>query len=908
MRDIRIEKLKNIQATGQIPYQGQFDRKAMLSQVPHLTEGTVTSIAGRIVLLRDMGKMMFMTLQDQSGRAQIAFKTDVIGDTEFNRALEQCDLGDFIGVTGTRFTTKKGEPTLQVSEWKLLSKAIRQPPEKWHGVADQETAWRQRYLDLMSNRSSMERFLFRSNFIKLLREFYWQHNFTEVETPVLVNAASGTLATPFTTYHEAYDIDVYLRIAPETFLKECLVGGFDRVFECGRIFRNEGVDPSHLQDFTMCEHYASYWNYEDNMRFTEQMLQALTKELLGSSQVQIPDRDGNLVTVDFGGNWPVVSIADLIRQDSGIDIHALQTVEELRKAVASNGIELKVDINTLGRGGLIDQLYKKVSRPKLISPTFVTQHPIDLSPLARTNDANPTITDRFQLVVGTWEVVNAYSELIDPIDQAQRFEAQAKAQAAGDAEAHGKDDEYVKALEYGCPPCSGWGMGIDRMVALLTQQNNIREVVLFPLMKPEADASNQLPVAGNQKGENGNSKMENSNQKPELQSEPDETQKRFVAVLNKKIEIGKLVNALGHMSAGLSKLALENDDPCFLQYQDNNGEIHANISNYPFIVLKAENSNKLRNLRQSAKQKKILFTDFTSTMTLGSSEQQRLATKNTPEADLDYYGVCLFGSTSELREVTKSFSLFDISKQALASNQKPETSNEKLALPNDHGHHLLENDHGHHLLGTDHGEHLLANDHGHHLLQHADYGHLLPAAHNLLETHVTVTKAHLLATGATMAALAKRFGGNEQTWRVAGMLHDLDWDSLNKDWERHCGEELKTMLEGINAPEELLGDIRAHYAHRYGAEYPLNTMLRKALYCCDELTGFIIAVALVRPSKKLDDMEISSIKKKLKDKSFAAQVDREQIAACTPLLSLELDEMLTITLTAMKSIAKELGL
>lgn len=744
MRDIRIEKLKNIQASGQIPYQGQFNRDAMLATLAHMQEGQTATLAGRIMLLRDMGKMMFMTLQDQSGRAQIAFKTDVIGDNEFNRALEQCDLGDFIGVTGTRFTTKKGEPTLQVTEWKLLSKAIRQPPEKWHGVADQETAWRQRYLDLMSNRSTMERFMFRSNFIKLLREFYWQHNFTEVETPVLVNAASGTLATPFVTHHEAYDIDVFMRIAPETFLKECLVGGFDRVFECGRIFRNEGVDPSHLQDFTMCEHYASYWNYEDNMRFTEQMLQALTKELLGSTQVQIPDRDGHLVTVDFGGNWPVVSIRDLILTDSNIDIHAHTTVEELRSAVQKSDIELKVDIQTLGRGGLIDQLYKKVSRPKLITPTFVTQHPIDLSPLARTNDLNPSITDRFQLVVGTWEVVNAYSELIDPIDQAQRFEAQAKAQAAGDAEAHGKDDEYVKALEYGCPPCSGWGMGIDRMVALLSQQNNIREVVLFPLMKPEVVTSSQMPVTGNQKEESGNSKMENT------------------------------------------------------------------------------------------------------------THQQ--------------------------------------------------------ALPNDHGHHLLENDHGHHLLATDHGHHLLGTDHGHHLLEHADYGHLLPAAHNLLETHVTTTKAHLLATGATMAALAKRFGGNEQTWRVAGMLHDLDWDSLNKDWERHCGEELQTMLAGINAPEELLGDIRAHYAHRYGAEYPLNSMLRKALYCCDELTGFIIAVALVRPSKQLHDMEISSIKKKLKDKGFAAQVDREQIAACTQLLGLELDEMLTITLNAMKEVASDLGL
>jgi lysyl-tRNA synthetase class 2 len=365
---------------------------------------------------------------------------------------------------------------------------------------------------------------------------------------------------------------------------------------------------------------------------------------------------------------------------------------------------------------LIDQLYKKVARPALIRPTFVTEHPIELSPLARRNDTDPRITDRFQLVVGGWEIVNAYSELVDPVDQAKRFEDQAKANAGGDADAHRKDDDFVTALEYGCPPCSGWGMGVDRIVALLTQQTNLRDVVLFPLMKP----------------------------------------------LEEK---------------GTKGIKGAKDSPSSL-------------------------------------------------------------------------------------------------------SPSPSLSSPKgLAQPS-----------------------------AAHLLQHIEYGHLLPGAHSLIQQHTDQTRAHLIATGAAMEALAKKFGGDPQTWKVAGMLHDLDWDKLEKDAEEHCGTTLQQLLATIKAPEELLEDIRSHYAAKYGADYPLNTMLRKCLYCVDELTGFIIAVTLVRPSKKIGDVEVSSVKKKLKDKSFAAQVDRTQIKKCEELLGIPLDDFVQITLDAMKNVAVDLGL
>ena len=708
MDDVRHQKAAKLRAMGKNPYAASFERSHSLENAKAQPDGTNVRIAGRVVLVRDMGKLAFATLQDQSGRLQIALKVDDLGQETYDGFAGLVDLGDFVGIEGTHFTTQKGEPTVAVKTWTMLTKALRQPPEKWHGVSDRETIYRHRYLDTMSNRESMDRFLLRSAFIRALREFYWEHGFVEVDLPVLVNAASGALATPFTTHHDALDLDVYLRIALETHQKECLVGGFDRTFSIGPVFRNEGMDPSHLQEFTMCEHYAAYWDYKKNMVFTEKMFRTLLAKAMGTTVVTIPDREGTPHTVDFAKPWPSFSLRDLIKKDCGIDYDEHPTADDLRAAMKATGIALDVDVSNLGRGNLIDQLYKKVSRPSIIEPTFVTSHPIDLSPLARKNDDNGEVTDRFQLVVSGWEIVNAYSELVDPVDQAERFAAQAKAKKGGDTEAHGKDDAFVEALEYGCPPCSGWGMGIDRILTLLSRQENLRDVVLFPIMKPSHAASGR------------------------------------------------------------------------------------------------------------------------------------------PTAD-----------------------------SGAKKNSIP-----AAALPSP--------------------DHLLP--------EHARYGHLLESAHGLVETHAVQTKAHLIATGAAMEALAPRFGGDPATWKVAGMLHDLDWDNLGKDWEKHCGQSLEDMLKTIAAPDELLGDIRAHYQSLYGEKYPLNSSLRKALYCVDELTGFIIAVTYVRPSKKIADVEVSSVTKKLKDKGFAAQVDREQIKQCETLLGIPLAEMVGIVLEAMKKEAEALGL
>ncbi len=482
-RSVRIAKMQKLRENGINPYPEKFDKTHTLAECPGLPEGTPVKIAGRIVLSRDMGKIIFAHLLDETGKLQIALSIDHSGQEQLDFFLTYFDLGDFIGVEGERFTTKKGEASILVKKVTFLGKALRPLPEKFHGLQDKETKYRQRYLDLITDDETRRRFQFRGRFIKALRDFYEQEGFVEVETSILCNSPSGALAKPFSTHHNSLDLDVFLRIALEIPLKELVIGGYEKVFEIGKCFRNEGMDPSHLQEFTMLEHYAAYWNYEDNMRFTEKMFAYLLEKVTGSLKVMIPDHDGNLKEVDFTPPWPIVTMRDLIKTDSGIDINEIENVEALRRVIREKGIDVE-EMGNLEYGNLVDSLYKKVSRPKLVGPMFMIGHPIELSPLARKNDDNPRIVDRFQLVVNGWEIVNAYSELVDPIDQEERFDQQSKAREGGDAEAHVKDSDYVKAMEYGMPPISGWGMGIDRIVALLTQQGNLRDVVLFPLLRP----------------------------------------------------------------------------------------------------------------------------------------------------------------------------------------------------------------------------------------------------------------------------------------------------------------------------------------------------------------------------------------------------------------------------------------
>jgi lysyl-tRNA synthetase class 2 len=480
--EIRKEKLDLIRQMGMIPYAERYDTNRRLSDISSLDNDTAdVRIAGRVTSIRSFGKLTFLHLSDQHGTAQAALEKNSLGE-KYSLFGKIVDVGDYIGITGSIFTTKTGEKTVRAADWSFLSKALRSLPEKFHGLSDTEQRLRKRYLDLTTSRETMERFKKRTLIVKTIRNFLDDQGFTEIETPVLINKASGAMARPFATHHNALDIDIFLRIAPETYLKRAIAGGFDRVYEFARCFRNEGMDPSHLPDFTMLEYYASYWNYEDNMDFTETLLKHTIQTACGSLEIPC---DGK--TISFVGNWPRVSFRNLLLKDCGIDIDIESTKELLADAIGEKGIKLDTPhgLAACGYGTLIDILYKKVSRPLITSPVFVTQHPVDLSPLARRSDTNPGCVDRFQLVVNGWEIVNAYSELIDPVDQAQRFEDQIKARSAGDEDTMEADYDFLACMEYGMPPMSGWGMGIDRLTALLTDAPSLREVVLFPLMRPE---------------------------------------------------------------------------------------------------------------------------------------------------------------------------------------------------------------------------------------------------------------------------------------------------------------------------------------------------------------------------------------------------------------------------------------
>lgn len=482
---VRREKLKNIPNA----YPERFETNKSIKEAMELEDGmTNIKVAGRIILMRKMGKMAFLTIGDIEGRIQLSIKIDVVGEERYAFFKENFDLGDFIGAEGEVFTTHTGEKTIRVNQFEFLGKALKPLPEKFHGLEDIETIYRNRFIDLITNEESKKTFLFRSKFIRELRNFLDENNYIEIETPVLNNKASGAIAKPFITHHNALDIDLYLRIAPETYLKRAIVGGFTKVFEIARCFRNEGIDQTHLQDFTMIEGYGAYLNYEDNMIFLKNMLQTIIQKIFGTLQIQVGDK-----MVDLSGEWEKVSFRDLILKYIDIDIDIYNTKETLLTKIKEEKlvIESETPLENLGYGNLVDQLYKKVARPHIINPIFLIKHPTELSPLARANDDNPNVVDRFQLVINGAEIINAYSELVDPQEQEKRLLEQAKLKANGDEEAMSMDYDYIEAMEMGMPPISGWGMGIDRLIQLLTNSENIKDVILFPLMRPKETKINQ---------------------------------------------------------------------------------------------------------------------------------------------------------------------------------------------------------------------------------------------------------------------------------------------------------------------------------------------------------------------------------------------------------------------------------
>jgi lysyl-tRNA synthetase, class II len=481
----RFKKLGEIGSMGIKPFAGKFDCSTN-SQALHAAHGntakealeqervTVT-VAGRIMAMRSFGKASFSHIQDGSGRIQLYFQKNTLGDAAYD-LFRKFDIGDIIGVTGFLFRTKTNELTIDVERCTLLTKSLRPLPEKWHGLTDVEIRYRQRYVDLIVNPEVRQVFTLRSRIIQSVRNFLNSRGFLEVETPMMQTVPGGATARPFKTHHNALDMDLYLRIAPELYLKRLLVGGFERVFEINRNFRNEGISTWHNPEFTMLEFYMAYADYRDLITMTEELVSTVAREVLGTTEVPYNGR-----TIQLAAPWKRITFLDSLRE-AGVSEDVLADTEKARSQARKLGASLK---GGEPHGKVLNELFEALVEPNIVQPTFITDYPTDISPLSKKREDDPAFVERFELFVAGKELANAFSELNDPVDQKERFEKQLTEREAGDDEAHMMDADFIRALEYGMPPAAGEGIGIDRLVMLLTGSTSIRDVILFPQMKKE---------------------------------------------------------------------------------------------------------------------------------------------------------------------------------------------------------------------------------------------------------------------------------------------------------------------------------------------------------------------------------------------------------------------------------------
>ncbi|KRK47041.1 lysyl-tRNA synthetase [Secundilactobacillus kimchicus JCM 15530] len=483
---VRREKMQELRDNGIDPFGHRFERTYLAQQLhdqfgdedkDELNDaGKTAVIAGRMVSKRGKGKVGFADIQDRTGRMQIYVRKDILGDDVYH-IFKRADIGDFLGIEGDIIKTDLGELTIRATKLTFLSKALRPLPEKYHGLQNKEQIYRQRYLDLISNQDSFDRFIKRSKIISAIRAYLDGSGFTEVETPVLHNQAGGASARPFITHHNALNIDLYLRIALELHLKRLIVGGMERVYEIGRVFRNEGMDTRHNPEFTMLETYVAYFDFHDVMDETEGIFKAAAAAVSDDNQITYQEH-----TIDLNKDFARIHMVDAIKQYAGVDFWPEMSVEQARQLADDNGIHYE-DYWQVGH--IINAFFEDLVQPKLEQPTFVYGHPVEISPLAKKNPDDPRFTDRFELYILGNEFANAFTELNDPIDQRERFEAQVKEREEGNDEAEGIDEDFIEALEYGMPPTGGLGIGIDRLVMFLTNAESIRDVLLFPTMRPE---------------------------------------------------------------------------------------------------------------------------------------------------------------------------------------------------------------------------------------------------------------------------------------------------------------------------------------------------------------------------------------------------------------------------------------
>lgn len=622
-RAIRLKKLEELREAGINPYPARIQKTIPIAEALKKTADAKVKIAGRLMTKRDMGKLTFCDIKDDSGKIQIALKKDEMDADAYALFVKKIDIGDIVTVEGIRFLTHKGEESILVTSWTLASKALLPLPDKFYGLQDEELRYRKRYLDLLMNTEQKEKIIIRARVLKYMREFFDKYGFIEVETPMLETIASGALAKSFDTYLNAFDLPVHLRICiGELWQKRLLVGGFEKTFEIGRAFRNEGVDHSHNPEFTMMESYWAFSDYEDNMKLQEDLVSYVVEKSVGKLKVSYEGKE-----IDFTPPFARIAFREAILKHSGIDINEYPTTEDVKKVMLEHKLQIE---ETAARGKLLDLLYKQTTRPHIVHPTFVTEYPIELKPLAKAAQ-DSRYTESAQLIVHGYELSNSFSELNDPLDQRARFEEQARQAAAGEEESMDYDYDYVEALEHGMPPASGNGIGIDRLVALISDSHTLREVTAFPLMKPEQQdtfgKSKQTLVA------------------------------HAVILHNANIEPWVQLNAAAHLSAALA--AREGKKLIHIESTTTkDGEkIPMNIQ-HAIMMKGAKTASELLELKKNADAAGLTVTCFTKEMCESSNDEKVKKAQEAKNADeIEFLGVLVFGSKKDVEKMTKDFPL-----------------------------------------------------------------------------------------------------------------------------------------------------------------------------------------------------------------------------------------------------------
>ena len=623
-RDVRLHKLEELQKLGVTAFPAQANKEHSLLFALDVSEGEVVRVAGRIMTKRDMGKLMFCHLQDETAHMQIALKKDDLGEEKYKLFSKFIDGGDIIQVTGEKFITHKGEPSLLVKEWTLLTKAVRPLPDKFHGISDEELRLRKRYLDLIMNPELKDMFKRKSRFWNSMREFLMKEGFLEVETPVLETTTGGADATPFVTHHNALDIDVYLRISMgELWQKRLMVGGFEKTFEIGRQFRNEGMSREHLQDYSQMEFYWGYADYEKGMELVERMYKYVIEQTFGKLQFEM----GSFGEVDLSGSWDRIDYAETVQKMTGVDLF---TATEEEMFATLNKLSVKYDPNTIGRGRIIDLLWK-YCRKQIKGPVFLINHPVVVSPLAKRKSDNPELTERYQVIIAGSELGNGYSELNDPIDQAGRFEEQGELRKAGDDEAQMNDMDFVEALEYGMPPTTGFGVS-ERLFSFL-ENKPIRECVVFPLVKPEVQEENA----------EGKSKTT--------------LVAHAVLLNNSEIPTWSKLNAVAHLAAALA--AREGKKLIHIEKTSTtDGEVIPMNIQHAIMMKETSDDAALLALKRKADELGLGVTCFTEDMRDSSNDEKVKAKQEAKSSkEIKFLGVLVFGEKKQVEKLTEKFSL-----------------------------------------------------------------------------------------------------------------------------------------------------------------------------------------------------------------------------------------------------------